>query len=339
MAEFFTDENITIYCGDSRDVLKNLSDESVQCVVTSPPYYGLRDYRVGSMQFGLEATPEKYIDRLMQVFDEVRRVLRRDGVMWIVMGDTYASGKGKRKKPVENTSNYHVHLKTENIHPLDRGNRSTLKKSGLKPKDLIGIPWMLAFALRDAGWYLRSDIIWEKPNQMPSSVRDRPTKSHEYIFMLTKSEKYFYDAAAVAEPLASDPRSWGRHSMKDPGLASPDKRPMFGAARRGRNGTEWGNGKTRNRRTVWRIPTVPFKGEFYAAYPPMLVELCVAASSKRGDTVLDPFMGSGTTGMVALDLYRKFIGIDINPRSCEMAGKRIYVDYSCHDAERRKEML
>jgi len=197
---------VTIMTGDCREVLKTLPDASVNCCVTSPPYWGLRDYGVGG-QIGLERTPDDYVAGLVAVFREVWRILRDDGTLWLNLGDSYASGKGTCFNPGGNTSSFNVHLKAANVHPLDRGNKSTLAANGLKPKDLVGIPWRVAFALQADGWYLRSEIIWAKKNCMPESVKDRPTKAHEQIYLLAKSANYYYDAPAIFEPVAESTAS------------------------------------------------------------------------------------------------------------------------------------
>jgi len=257
--------------------LQQVSAASVDCCVTSPPYYGLRDYGVEG-QIGLEQSPEAYITRLVEVFRAVRRVLRDDGTLWVVIGDSYAgSGKG-------GNSAGHEGKQDTNRGTLSVKGRMTPTGGDIKSKDLIGIPWQLAFALRADGWYLRQDIIWQKPNAMPESVRDRCTRAHEYIFMLTKSARYYYDADAVAETAV--------------------------------------HGDARNRRSVWTVSTKPYKGAHFATFPPELIEPMILASSRRGGIVIDPFCGSGTTGVVAAAHGREFIGIDINPDYAEMARNR-----------------
>lgn len=202
MEPYFKDGGIQVFHGDVMEVLRQMPDESVSCVVTSPPYWGLRDY--GTVrQLGLEKSPGEYIAKMVEVFREVRRVLRSDGTCWVNLGDSYASGKGTCHNPGGNTSSFNVHLKAANVHPLDRGNKSTLAAIGLKPKDLVGIPWRFAFALQEDGWWLRQDIIWQKPNPMPESVTDRCTKAHEYLFLLTKSAKYYFNQEAILEPVSA----------------------------------------------------------------------------------------------------------------------------------------
>jgi DNA modification methylase len=262
---------------------------------------------------GLEPTPDLYVQHIVQVFREVKRVLRDDGTLWLNLGDSYfGTGKG----PTPPTG---IHGENGIPYPTV----GVYSDPVLKPKDLVGIPWRVAFALQADGWWLRSDIIWSKPNPMPESVTDRPTKAHEYLFLMAKSARYYYDAEAISEALVSDPDSWGRHSQKDPGLAAPTPRPMFGPDRDGRDGTDWGNRATRNRRTVWEIPTEAFPEAHFATFPQALVLPCIQAGSKPDDVVLDPFCGSGTTGLVALANGRRFLGIELNPDYCEMARRRI----------------
>lgn len=257
--------------GDALNILNRLPDTSVQCVVTSPPYWGLRDYAIEG-QIGLEETLPQFIHRLVAVFAEVRRVLKDDGTLWLNIGDGYTSGnRGYRAPDKKNPA------RAMSVRPDT--------PEGLKPKDLMGIPWRLAFALQDDGWYLRSDIVWNKPNAMPESVKDRPTRSHEYLFMLTKSERYAYDHETLKESAA--------------------------------------NGKRRNRRSVWDINTQPSPWAHFATFPPALVEPCVRASSKTGDFVLDPFFGSGTVGEVCRNLDRRYIGIELNPEYVQLAVDRL----------------
>jgi len=320
--------------GCANDILKTFQPGSINCCVTSPPYWGLRDYGIAG-QLGLEKTPEEYVSKIVQVCREVKRVLMDDGTLWLNLGDSYASGKGKCFNPGGNTSSFNCHLKAQNVHPLDRGNKSTLKRSGLKPKDLVGIPWRVAFALQADGWYLRSDIIWSKPNPMPESVTDRPTKSHEYIFLMSKSANYFYDAGAIKEPLAEstlqDSRnSTGRHTQgnnyskyfmdESPSGNAPDKPSWY-------RGKVFVDPKTgRNKRSVWTISTRSYPEAHFATFPPKLIEPCILAGCLVGGTVLDPFSGAGTTGMVALRHNRKYIGIEINPEYVEMSRNRIVND-------------
>ena len=275
-------------------------------------------------QIGLEKTPEEYIAKMVKVFREVRRVLRADGTCWVNLGDSYASGKGTCYNPGGGANSLGQGRKAEGAHPLDRGNKSTLAAVGLKPKDLVGIPWMLAFALRSDGWHLRQDIIWAKPNPMPESVTDRCTKSHEYLFMLSKNAHYFYDAEAIKEPGVMKPQV--RLTPRDfvngkDAERRVDRRPNY----RLREDVEVENAM-RNKRSVWTIATQPFKEAHFATYPEKLVEPCILAGSAVGDTVLDPFVGSGTTGVVALRYSRNFIGIELNPEYAVMARQRIKND-------------
>lgn len=284
--------------------LRDLPNNSVDCCVTSPPYYGLRDYGVDG-QIGQEQTPEAFIDQLVKVFREVRRVLRPEGTCWVNIGDSY----------------------------------NDLRKAGLKSKDLIGIPWMLAFALRADDWYLRQDIIWAKPNPMPESVRDRCTKSHEYIFLLTKSAKYYFDADAIKEPA----KGWNGGKFEDG--KNLINHPNVGKNRQCKP-TGWDNGKgshrsyhrdgrakeieytdgiteRRNKRSVWTVSTQPCKEAHFATYPEKLIVDCIKAGCPESGIVLDPFMGSGTTAIVAAKLGRKYIGYELNPDYIAIADKRI----------------
>jgi len=336
-----------IVCGDALEVLRGLPDESVHCCVTSPPYWGLRDYGVEG-QLGLEETPEVYVERLVGIFRDVRRVLRDDGTVWLNLGDSYASGKGTCYNPGGGDSSLGKHRKESGAHPLDRGNKSTLAASGLKPKDLVGIPWRVAFALQADGWWLRSDIIWSKPNPMPESVQDRPTKAHEYIFLLSKSAKYYYDNEAIKEPVVcvgaddgtrvfggknkaganskhpqTTGRTYGKHSTQD--AQSSGRRIVENVKRARAEGAEHDSpfGTKRNKRTVWTVSTKPFKEAHFAVFPPDLIRPCVLAGCPEGGTVLDPFFGAGTTGMVAKQEARGYIGIELNPEYAEMARERI----------------
>ncbi|RJO60688.1 MAG: site-specific DNA-methyltransferase [Dehalococcoidia bacterium] len=257
--------------GDALHALRLLPSSSVQCVVTSPPYWGLRDYGIDG-QIGLETTLPQFLNHLVAIFNEVKRVLRDDGTLWLNIGDGYTSGnRGYRATDKKNPA------RAMTVRPDT--------PEGLKPKDLQGIPWRLAFALQNDGWYLRSDIVWHKPNAMPESVKDRPTRAHEYLFMLTKSERYLYDYEAV----------------KEVGL----------------------NGKLRNRRSVWNINTQAFPDAHFATFPPKLIDPCILASSKPGDYVLDPFFGTGTVGVVCLQQYRRYVGIELHPEYVAIAAKRL----------------
>ena len=332
--------NVRILEGDALAVLRTLADESVNCCVTSPCYWGLRDYGVPG-QMGLEKTPEEFVERLVAVFREVRRVLRDDGTIWVNLGDSYAASTkgsgGHNPKQDSNAGSWH-------------DSRRWKIPGGLKQKDLVGIPWRVAFALQADGWWLRSDIIWHKPNPMPESVTDRPTKAHEYLFLLAKSARYYYDAKAIAEPCKLDtPRRYERgrsdhHKNADGGpgnqticktLEHMRRRSSGNVTRKLANGTDsrlnthmgssvpWTDtGEGRNRRTVWTVSTKPFKGAHFATFPPKLIEPCILAGCPPGGVVLDPFCGSGTTGMVARQHGRNFVGIELNPDYAVMARAR-----------------
>jgi DNA modification methylase len=360
--------SVRILIGDCRDKLRELPDASVNCCVTSPPYFGLRDYGCDG-QMGLEPTPDEFVAGMVEVFREVRRVLRDDGTLWLNIGDSYQNAKGQSggidpKQPARR------HLRC--ARPQDK----TIE--GFKPKDLIGVPWMLAFALRADGWYLRQDIIWSKPNPMPESVRDRCTKAHEYLFLLSKSPKYYFDADAIAEPSAlatiarlsqnvdaqegsnrvpgktnGPMKAVGRKSWKgsrfthgktaehqlsraqsedgralgEKGAQTPDEVRASAGARMGR-GAGWRDDpanipEKRNRRSVWEVATQPFSEAHFATYPPALIEPCILACCPEGGTVLDPFGGAGTTGLVADRLQRDAILIELNPEYAEIARERI----------------
>ena len=382
-----------------------IPDQHCQTCITSPPYWGLRDYGVEG-QLGLEKTPEEFVARMVEVFRHVRRVLRDDGTVWLNLGDSYASGKGTCYNPGGGSTSLGQHRKAEGAHPIDRGNKSTLALSGLKPKDLCGIPWRVALALQADGWYLRQDIIWHKPNPMPESVRDRCTKSHEYLFLLTKKPRYYCDMEAIKEPSQANEASrvrskYGRYDAGT-GDAKRDSRtgkPDYLQAK----GNDYGGG-TRNKRSVWTVATAPYKEAHFATFPPKLIEPCVLAGTSEkgccpecgkpwvrvvertvtfqsgsgksgnpiagkngsecqggGDTgdirkgpcvssvitswgaqckcgpdgehspipipciVFDPFMGSGTTGMVARQNGCDYLGIELNPEYIDLIEKRIGV--------------
>lgn len=256
-----------IVIGDSNRVLRQLPYGTFQTCVTSPPYWALRDYNIDG-QIGLEATVESYISALIAVFEEVRRVLRDDGTLWLNIGDSYTSGGRTWRAP-------------DKKNPVRAMSTRPPTPQGLKPKDLIGVPWRLAFALQKAGWYLRTDIVWHKPNCQPESVKDRPTRSHEYLFLFTKSERYFYNCQSVRGP------------------------------------------NDRNLRSVWDINTYPVKDAHFATFPPALVKPCLDLATRPGDFVLDPFIGSGTTGLVAHDSDRRFFGIELNPVYVDIAERRL----------------
>jgi site-specific DNA-methyltransferase (cytosine-N4-specific) len=339
------------YTGDCRALLKQLPDGCVQTCVTSPPYWGLRDYDTEG-QIGLEDTPEEYVAVMVEVFEEVRRVLKDDGTLWLNLGDSYSHGgcgsRDSARWPKQSRNDHMAKHKK--------------KKTGLKPKDLIGIPWMTAFALRNAGWYLRMDNIWSKPNPMPESVTDRTTKAHEYLFHFSKSESYYYDADAIRDPLAEKTlttfgttrRSKGNDALgkvaadnwsRDVPIRKPrlDENGEFsGANKRSvwtvrdtdrlkfaeEQATAWSELATyirehpRGKHSVWPVTPQPYAGAHFATFPPDLIEPCILACSRVGDLVLDPFFGSGTTGQVAEKHERLWIGFDLNPKYAELAKER-----------------
>ena len=285
----------SILFGDCRDTISTITDK-VQMCVTSPPYYGLRNYGDESEQIGQEDTPEEYIQNLVNVFQSVKNVLADDGTLWLNIGDSYYNyrpGKGQ-SYPKQSVSKTNQDLPT---NCNKRGN----KLEGLKEKDLIGIPWMLAFALRADGWYLRQDIIWHKPNPMPESVRDRCTKSHEYLFLLSKNKHYYYDNESIKEPA----KDWGTRDRTNGKYHNPGSGlvPHSGLTK---------SYPMRNKRSVWSITNKPYKGAHFATFPRDLVEPCILAGSRVNDTILDPFMGSGTTAMVAKELGRYYIGCELH---------------------------
>jgi DNA modification methylase len=344
---------LTILIGDVMAKLAEIPDNSVQCVVTSPPYWGLRDYSTDG-QIGLEKTPEEYVAKLVLVFREVKRVLRKDGTCWVNLGDSYAGSiQASTWRPSDEN----------NDRNGDWCNRNGLGKvPGLKPKDLVGIPWRIAFALQADGWWLRSDIIWAKPNPMPESVTDRPTKSHEYIFLLTKSERYYFDQDAVRENVSESQigrirndkfggKSWQERQQHSEGGTYETRRSGNDSAAQ-ENFSESLNGYTggmgdqqagrglqvlehrrneadqqtsRNIRSVWNIATQPYAEAHFATFPEELPKRCILAGSKPGDTILDPFGGSGTVGKVALELGRRAILIELNPKYVEMIERRCQV--------------
>lgn len=269
--EKFVIDDSVIFEGDALNVLHRIPSASVQCVVTSPPYWGLRDYGINN-QIGLEPSLHQFLNRLISIFSEIKRVLKDNGVLWLNIGDGYTSGnRGYRAPDKKNPA------RAMSVRPDT--------PEGLKPKDLLGIPWRLALALQDDGWFLRSDIVWHKPNAQPESVADRPTRAHEYLFMFSKSERYFYNQEAI----------------KERGV----------------------NGSLRNRRSVWSINTMPFPGAHFATFPPRLIEPCILSSSRLGDYVLDPFFGSGTVGVVCVKHNRHYIGIELHPEYVAMAAGRL----------------
>lgn len=308
---------IEILQGDCRDVLGSLSDGSINCCVASPPYFGLRDYGVEG-QLGLEPTPDEFVAAMVEVFREVRRVLRDDGTLWLNLGDSYVS------TPTGNLGNK-ITLGGGQANQAAALNRPDKTGFGLPVKNLIGIPWRVAFALQADGWYLRQDIIWHKPNPMPESVTDRCTKAHEYIFLLSKSERYYFDAEAVKEPSAQDPKVFGRGGA----TASRGKQGYAAASggkqNRAQRDNSGGYGATgfRNRRSVWTVGTRPFAGAHFATFPPDLIDPCVLAGCPADGTVLDPFFGAGTTGLVAQKHGRNCVGIELNPDYIAIANERL----------------
>lgn len=336
---------VRLLVGDCRDLLATLPLGSVQCCVSSPPYYGLRDYGVAG-QIGLEPTPNAYVAELVAVFREVRRVLADDGVLWLNLGDSYAGsgrgGHGGALSTLEGSTEAQDEARRAAASRAVAGRHGPACQAGvigrawvpppagLKPKDLIGIPWLVAFALRADGWYLRSEVIWHKPNPMPESVRDRPTKAHEQVFLLSKSERYRYDADAIAEPaIFGEPNS--PQAIKSPfgqGYARRAKRgvpPRHAAyASSDQSGLDHvGRGMGRNARTVWTIATRPFAEAHVATFPAELAERCIRAGSRKGDMVLDPFAGAGTTLLAADGLQRDAVGIELNPGYAAIARERI----------------
>ena len=365
-----------ILVGDVRERLAELADGSVDCVVTSPPYWGLRDYGTASWdggdstcdhqgkpmatkaninrncgtgndiknatarefykdvcgkcgatridsQIGLEQTPDEYVEQMVAVFREVRRVLKDDGTLWLNLGDSYATVSGgmeqlrklKGATPAYGAVNY-----ADGYEGVKQdGKRAAQKLSGLKHKDLVGIPWRVAFALQADGWWLRQDIIWHKPNPMPESVTDRCTKAHEYLFLLTKSAKYRFDHKAIAEPAKTPPATRDKHG--EGYQADYPNGDRFSAGER-----VWGSNGTRNRRSVWTVATKPFRGAHFATFPPQLIEPCILAGCPENGTVLDPFFGAGTTGLVAQRHNRRWIGCELNPEYAEIARKRIQAE-------------
>jgi DNA modification methylase len=321
---------VTIRHGDCREVLRTMPDQSVHCCVTSPPYFGLRDYGVAG-QIGLEPTPDQFVAEMVAVFRDVRRVLRDDGTLWLNLGDSYAaSGRGgnpddsAHQKQASNRGSRQFFQ--EGIVDAGAIGRKWVKPpAGYKQKDLIGIPWMVAFALRADGWYLRQDIIWHKPNPMPESVTDRCTKAHEYVFLMSKSQRYHYDADAIAEGLTTDPKE------NYPARAKITGRGEQGAAdARGNDRDKSGGfppkGETRNKRSVWTVATKPFAEAHFATFPTELIDPCILAGCPKGGTVLDPFGGAGTTGMVADRLGRDAVLIELNPEYAAIAERRISGD-------------
>ena len=296
-----------ILVGDVLERIKEIPDQFVNCIVTSPPYWNLRDYGMCG-QLGNEDTPEEFVESMTLVLSECKRILKKDGTLWLNIGDSYCSRSPRGgEDPTVGKRNL-----GEGKYPIP------IVPAGMKPKDLIGIPWMLAFSLRSDGWYLRQDIIWSKPNPMPESVKDRCTKAHEYIFLMSKSKKYYYDSAAVKTK--SD--RGGEKSYHDPDnekyQAVPDERwkDQF-------DGREWGTEGSANKKSVWSVPTYSYKGAHFATFPPKLIIPCILAGCPEDGVVFDPFMGAGTTALVARKLNRNYLGIELNPEYVEIAEKRL----------------
>lgn len=330
---------VQILIGDCRETLRTLPERSVQCCVTSPPYFGLRDYGVAG-QIGLEPTPDDFVAEMVAVFREVRRVLRDDGTLWLNLGDSYAANR-----------TYQVSQTKHKTHDFGSGGAMRVP-DGLKPKDLIGIPWRVAFALQADGWWLRSAIVWAKPNPMPESITDRPTSAYEHVFLLAKSERYFYDAEAAKEPAVAGTDigafDGGAQRNRDGSNANGGRNYRAGkqaamaamsnpatARRMGGFNERWDRAEargavqlTRNFRNVWTIATRPFRGAHFATFPPDLAERCILAGCPAGGTVLDPFGGAGTTGLVADRLGRDAVLIELNPEYAAMAERRIAEDRS-----------
>lgn len=359
-----------IICGDALAVLKEMPDEIVNCVVTSPPYWRLRDYGIKG-QLGLETTMEEYIEKVVAIFREIRRVLRPDGTLWLNLGDkSIHSWCGNQGKNGERCNRRTV--------PTPKGSKIP---KGLKPKDLAGIPWRIALALQEDGWWLRQDIIWHKRNTMPESVKDRPTRSHEYIFLMSKSKRYYYDYKAIMEPASpdtharyargrSDTHKWAdggpgdqtiarsfEHMLKPgvnpkAGLVAPptpagwntserNHHTLDGRYRPKQNASFSQAVKDvveyRNKRSVWDIPTAPFKGPHYATFPPRLIEPCILAGCPKDGIVLDPFMGTGTTALMSKFLGRNYIGIELNPKDVKIAESRLSEPFKPRPVRSRKK--
>lgn len=328
----------TIHLGDALEVLKSMPTDSVDCCVTSPPYYGLRNYGAKG-QIGLEPCVTDYINRLVDVFHEVRRVLKSTGSLWLNIGDCYAgSGKGAAVYPA-NAAKY---KQGTNKGMLGKDDLTKVSFDFVKRKELVGVPWKLAFALSADGWFLRQDIIWNKPNCMPESVKDRCTKSHEYIFLLSKSPRYFFDAEAIAEPVAeSSIKRYQQNIEAQKGsfravgkTNGPIKacKPRYGGNKytaspdkfyRTKSGSLYDFRPKRNKRSVWTVSTQGYKGAHFATFPEKLIEPCILAGCPVGGVVLDPFIGTGTTAAVAKKHHRHFVGIEISPNNIQLARDRL----------------
>ena len=303
-----------IIVGDAAKSLAKLEAGSVRTCVTSPPYWGLRDYGDAG-QLGQEATPQEFVENLCQVFDEVRRVLADDGTVWVNLGDSYNGAAPNRSG-----------ANGFNDGRTNRDKRFSVGGvQGLKPKNLVGIPWRFAFAMQDRGWYLRQDIIWAKPNPMPESVKDRCTKSHEYIFLFSKQATYFFDNQAIKEDISEANKAHYQKYFSLPSKSESKTNQVRddGAFDATHCGFSTPGIEKRNKRSVWAVSTQPYSGAHFAVYPPKLILPCVLAGSAPGDTVLDPFSGSGTTGLVALQNQRDYVGVELNPDYAKLSKKRI----------------
>lgn len=316
----------TVHNCDALRLLGNMPSQSVNCIVTSPPYFGLRDYGVPG-QIGLEETPQAYVAKLVDLFREARRVLRDDGTLWLNLGDSFVGATSEYAEGGSAGKNSCASKKTLSGLPNEnRGARNRyLYEQGLPMKSLIGIPWRVAFGLQDDGWILRSDIIWAKPNPMPESVTDRPTKSHEYIFLFAKSQRYWYDADAIKEPAVNNGK-----------IVSLGEKSFSKGQARGAGVMPSGNGNAdtytvppdRNKRDVWTVTTKPFSGAHFATFPPDLIEPMILAGCPVGGVVYDPFMGAGTTALVARDNGRNYIGSELNPAYVDIARERLSVPHT-----------
>ena len=317
---YYSDESVTLYHGQALDVLREMPDESVNCVVTSPPYFGLRDYGVPG-QIGAEASPAEFVAALAAVFREARRVLADDGTLWLNLGDSYSIGNGTHTKDPQASKNTDG-SRSRGVRPSDLRTVATLMFDGVPPaKNLLGIPWRVAFALQDDGWILRNDIIWAKPNAMPESVTDRLSTKHEHLLLFSKSRRYWFDLDPIREDYSPDAAARRALYGMNPSpkrYAPNDRNDADRATSMGLGGaTENPNG--RNPGDVWTIPTQPFPGAHFATFPVELPRRCIAAGCKPGGVVLDPFSGSGTTGLAAAELGRRYVGIDINADYLELS--------------------
>ena len=330
--EAFIKENTNkIICGDALETLKNFPNESINCCITSPPYYGLRDYHKKE-QIGREKTVEEYLERLVAVFREVRRILKKDGTCFVVIGDSYAGTSSKKEQ-------------RDPKYPKGRNGQNssiTQKMLGYKSKDLMGIPWRLALALREDGFYLRSDIIWHKENAMPEACRDRPTRSYEHIFLLSKSPKYYYDYEQMAEPMKEvSKKRYVRGRKPDNKYLKENSGAKLQKINEARKYGEYKGDNIpqfRNKRDIWTINTTSFRGNHYAAFPPKLVEICMLAGCPKGGVILDPFIGSGTVGFTAFLHNRKYIGIELNAEYVSLAKKRIESEVKEFNEEQKQEV-